>query len=145
VTISCTLTRWRMFSLPIALPSTNGIDNYIHVRTWRNPQLRLLRKWPHHAYPLWWKINILRKWILYSWFRASWYYIMSPNKAALEEGPSTVTWYDLYRRLKLQFYVLLMMGAMDTRNMQSKFAVNKYLHTVAFCWILLILIYSQND
>jgi hypothetical protein len=38
---------------------------------------------------------------------------------------------DLYRRLQLQFYVLLMMGAMDTRNMQSDFEVNKYLHTVA--------------
>jgi hypothetical protein len=25
--------------------------------------------------------------------------------------------YDLYQRLLLQFYVLLMMGAMDTRNM----------------------------
>jgi hypothetical protein len=25
--------------------------------------------------------------------------------------------YDLYQRLQLQFYVLLMMGAMDTRNM----------------------------
>ena len=31
-----------------------------------------------------------------------------------------------------------MMGAIDTRNMQSNFAVNKYLHTVASCWILLI-------
>ena len=30
-----------------------------------------------------------------------------------------------------------MMGAIDTRNMQSNFAVNKYLHTVASCWILL--------
>jgi hypothetical protein len=26
-------------------------------------------------------------------------------------------YYDLYQRLQLQFYVLLMMGAMDTRNM----------------------------
>ena len=25
-------------------------------------------------------------------------------------------YYDLYQRLQLQFYVLLMMGAMDTRN-----------------------------
>jgi len=25
--------------------------------------------------------------------------------------------YDLYQRLQLQFYVLLMMGAMDARNM----------------------------
>ena len=30
------------------------------------------------------------------------------------------------------------MGAMDARNMQSKLAVNKYLHTVASCWILSI-------
>ena len=29
-----------------------------------------------------------------------------------------------------------MMGAMDARNTYSKFAVNKYLHTVASCWIL---------
>jgi hypothetical protein len=26
-------------------------------------------------------------------------------------------YYDLYQRLQVQFYVLLMMGAMDTRNM----------------------------
>jgi hypothetical protein len=50
--------------------------------------------------------------------------------------------YDLYQRLQLQFYVLLMMGAMDTRNMWSDFAVNKYLHTVASCWILLTACYS---
>ena len=31
-----------------------------------------------------------------------------------------------------------MMAAMDTRNMYSDFALNKYLHTVASCWILLI-------
>jgi len=44
--------------------------------------------------------------------------------------PRTITWpkghvggrlllryYDLYQKLQLQFYVLLMMGAMDTRNM----------------------------
>jgi len=30
------------------------------------------------------------------------------------------------------------MGAMHARNMQSDFAVNKYLQTVASCWILLI-------
>ena len=47
-------------------------------------------------------------------------------------------YYDLYQRLQLQFYVLLMMGSMDTRNMLSDFAVNKYLHTAASCWILLI-------
>ena len=31
-----------------------------------------------------------------------------------------------------------MMCAMDARNMLSELAVNKYLHTVASCWILLI-------
>ena len=31
-----------------------------------------------------------------------------------------------------------MMGEMDTRNMQSDFAVNKYLHTVGSYWILLM-------
>ena len=45
---------------------------------------------------------------------------------------------DLYQRLQLKFCVLLMMGAMGAQNMQSDFAVNKYLHTVASCWILLI-------
>jgi len=47
-------------------------------------------------------------------------------------------YYDLYQRLQLQFFVPLMMGAMDTGNMQSDFAVNKCLHTVATFWILLI-------
>jgi hypothetical protein len=42
-------------------------------------------------------------------------------------------YYDLYQRMLLQFYVLLMMGVMDTRQMYSDFAVNKYLHTVAYC------------
>ena len=39
-----------------------------------------------------------------------------------------------------QFYVLLLMYAIDTRNIQSSFAVNKYsyVHTFASCWILLI-------
>ena len=54
-------------------------------------------------------------------------------------GRFLLTYYDLYQRLQLQFYVLLIMGAMDTRNMYSNFAVNKYLHTAASCWILLIL------
>ena len=36
---------------------------------------------------------------------------------------------------KQLFYVLLMMGAMDARNMWSNLAVNKYLHTVASRWI----------
>ena len=43
--------------------------------------------------------------------------------------------YDLYQKLQLQFYVPLMIGEMDARNMQSNLAVNKYLHTVASCWI----------
>jgi hypothetical protein len=29
-------------------------------------------------------------------------------------------------------------GAVDTRNMYIDFAVNKYLHTVASCWNILI-------
>jgi hypothetical protein len=32
-------------------------------------------------------------------------------------GRLLVRYYDLYQRQQLQFYVLLMMGAMDTRNM----------------------------
>ena len=40
--------------------------------------------------------------------------------------------YDMYQRLQLQFYIPLMMGA---RNIQSNLAVNKYLLTVASCWI----------
>ena len=39
--------------------------------------------------------------------------------------------------MRLQFLVVLMMGAVDTRNMQSDFAVNKYLHTVASGWIFI--------
>ena len=35
----------------------------------------------------------------------------------LEEGRCSDTYYDLYQRLQLQFYVLLKTGAMDTRNM----------------------------
>jgi hypothetical protein len=53
-------------------------------------------------------------------------------------GRLLLRYYDLYQRLQLQFDVLLLMGAMETRNMQSDFAVNKYLHTVASRWILLI-------
>jgi hypothetical protein len=49
-------------------------------------------------------------------------------------------YYDLYQRLQLKFYVLLMTGAMDTRNMLNDLAVNKYLHTLASCWILLVYI-----
>ena len=32
-------------------------------------------------------------------------------------GMLFLRYYNLYQRLQLQFYVLLMMGAMDTRNM----------------------------
>jgi len=32
-------------------------------------------------------------------------------------GRLLLRYYDLYQRLQLQFCVLLMMGAMDTRNM----------------------------
>jgi len=32
-------------------------------------------------------------------------------------GTLLLRYCDLYQRLQLQFYVLLMMGAMDTRNM----------------------------
>ena len=53
-------------------------------------------------------------------------------------GRSLHRYYDLHQRLQLQFYVLLMMGAKDARNMQIKIPVIKYLHTIASCWILLI-------
>ena len=60
-------------------------------------------------------------------------------------GGLLLRYYDLYQRLQLQFYVLLTMGAMDTRNIQSDFAVNKYLHTVASCWILLKQSYDSRN
>ena len=41
-------------------------------------------------------------------------------------------------------FVLLIMGAMDTGNMKSNFAVNKYLQIVASCWILLLLITTHR-
>jgi len=44
--------------------------------------------------------------------------------------------YDLYQRLQIQLYVLLMMGAMGARNMWNNLAVNKYQHIVASCWII---------
>jgi hypothetical protein len=53
-------------------------------------------------------------------------------------GRLLLRYYDLYQRLQLQFCVLLMMGGMDTRNMKSDFAVNKYLRTVASCWVVLM-------
>ena len=59
------------------------------------------------------------------WYRS--YYLGSKLVQTFE--------YDLYQRLQLHFCVLLMMGAMDARNMYSNLAVNEYLHTVASCWI----------
>jgi len=53
-------------------------------------------------------------------------------------GRLLLRYYDLYQRLQLQFCVFLMMGAMDSRNIYSNFAVKKYLYTVTTCWILLI-------
>ena len=48
-------------------------------------------------------------------------------------GTATSLQRGLYRRLRLQFLVLLMMGAV-TPETCSDFAVNKYLHTVASGW-----------
>jgi hypothetical protein len=55
----------------------------------------------------------------------------------LQKSYPCILQYDLCRRLRLQFLVLLMMGAVGTRNMYSDFAVNKYLHTVASGWIFI--------
>jgi len=54
------------------------------------------------------------------------------------EGCCSDTLYELYQKLQLQFDVLLMMGAIGNRNMQSNFAVNKHLHNVASLWFLLM-------
>ena len=59
-------------------------------------------------------------------------------------GRFLLRYYNLFQRLQLLFYVLLMMGAMDNRNVYSIFAVNKYLHTVASCWILLIYLLKMS-
>ena len=45
-------------------------------------------------------------------------------------------YYDLYRRLRLQFLILLMMGTV-TPETCSDSAVHKYLHTVASSWIFI--------
>ena len=80
-----------------------------------------------------------------------WYKLqyLSNNLPALANGHIggrlLLRYYDLYQRLQLQFCVLLMMDAMDTRNMQSDSAVNKCLHTVASCWILLIWSYDAGN
>ena len=68
--------------------------------------------------------------------------LIRSNKMQQYAGVYFLRYYDLQQRLQLQFYVLLTMDAMDTRNMQSDFAVNKCLHTVASCWILLIYMFS---
>jgi len=39
--------------------------------------------------------------------------------------------WPIYATMQIQFYVLLMMAAMDTRKLWSNFVLNKYLHTVA--------------
>jgi hypothetical protein len=39
-----------------------------------------------------------------------------PNLTGHVEGRLLLRYYDLYQRLQLQFYVLLMSGLMDTRN-----------------------------
>jgi hypothetical protein len=76
-------------------------------------------------------------------WRSHWTSPNSPNLATLEKGcyPDTMT---CTRDCNYSFFVLLMMGAMDTRNMYSDFAVNKYLHTVTSCWILLIYHYGVS-
>ena len=61
-----------------------------------------------------------------------------PNQATLAEGRCSDTLYDLYHKLQLQSDELLMMGSIDTRNMQSKFAVIN----TCICCILLDLINS---
>jgi len=48
--------------------------------------------------------------------------------------------YDLYRMLRLQFLVLLMMGAVTPETCRVTFVVNKYLHTVASSWIFINII-----
>ena len=40
-----------------------------------------------------------------------------PSSATLAEGYCPETWHDLYQKRRLQFYVLLMIGAIDIRNM----------------------------
>jgi hypothetical protein len=48
------------------------------------------------------------------------------------------------RKLRLQFCVLLMVGAMDARGTWGGFVVDRCLHTVASCWILLIHSYNTE-
>jgi len=63
----------------------------------------------------------------------------------LAEGCCPDVLYDLYQNLQLHFDIPLMMGAIDARNMLSTFALNKYLHTAASFWILLIWSYDARN
>ena len=63
--------------------------------------------------------------------------------ATLEYGCCSHTMTNT-RSCSYNFFILLMMGAMDTRNVQSDFAVNKYLHTATYCWIFLVQIYDAR-
>jgi hypothetical protein len=45
------------------------------------------------------------------------YIKLSPTWPGHVGGRLLLRYFDLYRRLQLQFYVLVMMVAMDTRNM----------------------------
>ena len=45
------------------------------------------------------------------------YLLQNHSTLAHVGGRLLLRYYDLYQRLQLQFYELLMMGAMDTRNM----------------------------
>ena len=53
-------------------------------------------------------------------------------------GTDHIIWRaNIFKRsqIRSQFYVFLMMVAMDARNMYSNLAVNKNVHAVASCWI----------
>jgi len=63
-------------------------------------------------------VTILR-YMVTSFFLSSWFRARSGHVG----GKYLYRYYDLYRRLRLQFLVLLMMGAVDTRNMYSDFEV----------------------
>ena len=45
------------------------------------------------------------------------YHVRESNVKVHFGGRSLLRYYDMYQRLQLQFYILLMMGAIDTRNM----------------------------
>ena len=53
------------------------------------------------------------------------------------------TWHDLYQKLRLQFYVLLMMGAMTPET--CNFVVNKYLlDLINICFFLFFILLYLN-